>query len=69
VIWKLKRRNGSNKRVVGSESKGKEKAHTRNGSIGGKSTGDRSGGRKSVDEWKPIVGNVVGEEHVKCTIC
>jgi len=46
------------------ESKGKEKAHARSGSIGGKSTSGRSGGRKSVDEWKPIVGNVVGEGHV-----
>ncbi|KIM24216.1 hypothetical protein M408DRAFT_11102 [Serendipita vermifera MAFF 305830] len=42
--------------------KGKERGHARSGSAGAKSTGGRSG--KSLDEWKPIVGNVVGEGHV-----
>lgn len=47
---------------VKRDSKGKERGHTRSGSAGAKSTGGRSG--KSLDEWKPIVGNVVGEGHV-----
>ncbi|KAG8817645.1 Phosphatidylinositol-4-phosphate 5-kinase, partial [Serendipita sp. 399] len=52
------------------ESKGKERGrdktggHARSGSTGGRSLGARSAGNKSLDEWKPVVGNVVGEGHV-----
>ncbi|KAG8817257.1 Phosphatidylinositol-4-phosphate 5-kinase [Serendipita sp. 401] len=52
------------------ESKGKERGrdrtgqHARSGSAGGRSLGARSIGNKSMEEWKPVVGNVVGEGHV-----
>ncbi|CAG7850063.1 Phosphatidylinositol 4-phosphate 5-kinase its3; AltName: Full=1-phosphatidylinositol 4-phosphate kinase; AltName: Full=Diphosphoinositide kinase; AltName: Full=PIP5K; AltName: Full=PtdIns(4)P-5-kinase [Serendipita indica DSM 11827] len=46
------------------EGKGKEKGHSRSGSVGGRSVGGRSAGGKSLDEWRPVVGNVVGEGHV-----
>lgn len=46
----------------------KERVHSRSGSTGGKSVGGksvaRSTGGKSIDEWRPVVGNVVGEGHV-----
>ena len=46
------------------EGKGKEKGHSRSGSVGARSVGGRSAGGKSLDEWRPVVGNVVGEGHV-----
>lgn len=51
-------------RGVKRDSKGKEKGHARSGSAGARSVGGRSTGAKSLDEWKPVVGNVVGEGHV-----